>query len=85
MQGTSSTFQGVSDSVRQASPRTRVILGMIGIVATILVVWWIVGLLTPAPVKKNPPAPVRVAQAAKSTTDMVSATTGPLRSWLSQT
>ena len=63
MQGTSSTFQGVSDSVRQASPRTRVILGMIGIVATILVVWWVVGLLTPAPVKKNPPAPVRVAQA----------------------
>ena len=72
------TVGDFSDTVRQASPRTRVIAGMAGIVAVILVVWWVVGLLTPTPEKKVPSAPVRVAQAARQTVIISEHTVGTI-------
>lgn len=78
LQTVPASVQGFPEAMRQANPRTRLIVSGVAIVVVVLLVWWVVGLLTPAPVHKTPPAPVRVAQAASKTVIINEQTVGTI-------
>jgi multidrug efflux system membrane fusion protein len=78
LQSVPAAVQGFPETVRQANPRTRIILSIAAIAGVILAVWWVVGLLTPEPVKHIPPAPVRVAQASRKTIIIAEHTVGTI-------
>ena len=68
------TFQTVPTAVadfpgrwQQATPRARLIWGLLAIVVALLLGWMLVRAFTPAPAPKTPPAPVNVAQAIRKT------------------
>ena len=70
--------QELPQRFQRANPRTRIVLSILGILLLVLVVWKIVSALTPTPTPKIPPAPVRVAQAARKTVIIQEHTVGTI-------
>lgn len=61
LQAVPAAVQGFPDTVRQANPRVRLILSVVGIVVAVGLVWYVVNVLTATPPHVLPPPPVRVA------------------------
>jgi multidrug efflux system membrane fusion protein len=51
--------------LQQANPRTRLILGVAGIVVALAIVWYLVNAFTAPPARVIPPPPVRAANVAQ--------------------
>ncbi|HEY5339019.1 MAG TPA: efflux RND transporter periplasmic adaptor subunit [Rhizomicrobium sp.] len=78
MQTVPAAVQSFPDTIRQANPRTRLILGVAGIAAIILAIMYLNGAFSPVPEKKTPPAPVRVGQASSKTVIITEHTVGTI-------
>ncbi len=78
MQTVPAAVQSFPDTMRQANPRTRLIMSILGIVAAIALVWYVVGRFTAAPTPHVPPAPVRVGQAIRKTVVVSEHTVGTI-------
>ncbi|MGN6517240.1 MAG: efflux RND transporter periplasmic adaptor subunit [Rhizomicrobium sp.] len=61
LQAVPAAVQGFPDTVRQAHPRVRLILSVVGIAIALGLVWIVVNALTATPPRVLPPPPVRVA------------------------
>jgi multidrug efflux system membrane fusion protein len=73
-----SNRDAVQERFQRASPRTRIVASILGILFLVLVVWKIVEALTPTPVPKVSPAPVRVGQAISKTVIIQEHTVGTI-------
>jgi multidrug efflux system membrane fusion protein len=71
-----STIQGVPERIRRATPRQRLIGGIVLAILAALLVWWLIGLLFPAAPKKPPPEPVVVGIAARHDITVIEHTIG---------
>jgi multidrug efflux system membrane fusion protein len=60
LQAAPAAVKGFPETVRQAHPRTRLILGIIGIVLALAFIWAVINALTTPPPRVLPPPPVRV-------------------------
>ncbi|HEY2032473.1 MAG TPA: efflux RND transporter periplasmic adaptor subunit [Rhizomicrobium sp.] len=78
LQAAPAAVKGFPQAVRQANPRTRLILGIGGILLAIVLAWWITGLLAPAPKPHVPAAPVEVAQVGRKTVTVSEHTIGTI-------
>jgi multidrug efflux system membrane fusion protein len=76
LQTVPAAVQGIPQSFQQATPRLRLILGILAILLAAALAWYIVGLLTPAPAPHVPTAPVRVGQAIRKTVIVSERTVG---------
>lgn len=64
LQSVPAAVQGFPETMRQANPRTRLILSAAGVVAALAVVWYAVNAFTVPPARKMPLPPVRIAKVA---------------------
>jgi membrane fusion protein, multidrug efflux system len=67
LQTVPAAVQGIPQSFQQATPRLRLLLGIIGVLLAVGLAWYLVGLLTPPPPPHVSAAPVRVGQAIRKT------------------
>lgn len=65
LQSAPSAARDIPNAVRHANPRTRLILGVVGIVLALAIVWYLVNVFTTPPAHVIPPPPVRVAKVAQ--------------------
>jgi multidrug efflux system membrane fusion protein len=65
LQSAPSNARDFSKALRQANPRTRLILGVIAIAVALVIVWYLVNAFTAPPARVIPPPPVRAAQAVQ--------------------
>jgi multidrug efflux system membrane fusion protein len=71
--------QDVPGALRRADSRTRLILGIVGAVIALVLVWWVYHLLFPAKLAKAAPAaPVKVASVQRSTVTVTERTVGTI-------
>lgn len=56
-----SAARDIPSALRQTNPRTRLILGVVGIVVALAVVWYLVDAFSAPPARVIPPPPVRAA------------------------
>jgi membrane fusion protein, multidrug efflux system len=76
LQTVPAAVQGIPQSFQQATPRSRLILGILAILLVAALAWYVIDLLKPAPVHQVPPAPVRVGQAISKTVIVSERTVG---------
>jgi multidrug efflux system membrane fusion protein len=67
LQTVPAAVQAIPQSFQQATPRLRLLLGILGILLALGLAWYLSGLLTPTPPPRVPAAPVRVSQAIRKT------------------
>jgi multidrug efflux system membrane fusion protein len=67
LQTVPAAVQAIPQSFQQATPRLRLLLGILGVLLALALVWYLVGLLTPVPTPHVPAAPVRVGHAIRKT------------------
>ena len=60
-----SAARDIRSTLQQANPRTRLILGVVGIVVALAIVWYLVNAFTTPPARVIPPPPVRAANVAQ--------------------
>jgi multidrug efflux system membrane fusion protein len=78
LQTVPAAVQSFPETVRQANPRTRLILGVIGIIALVLGILYLRGVFSPAPVVKKPPVAVRVGEASRKSVLITERTVGTI-------
>jgi multidrug efflux system membrane fusion protein len=78
LQTVPAAVQSFPETVRQASPRTRLIWGLLGIAAIIALAWYASGLFNTAPPPKVPAAPVRVGVVVRKNVTVYEHTVGTI-------
>jgi len=78
LQTVPAAVQSFPETVRQASPRTRLIWSALGILVIIALAWYASGLFETAPPPKTPAAPVRVATAIRKNITVYEHTVGTI-------
>jgi multidrug efflux system membrane fusion protein len=78
LQTVPAAVQSFPETVRQASPRTRLIWGVVGIAAILALAWYVSDLFTSAPPPKVPAAPVRVSAAMRKNVIVYEHTVGTI-------
>ena len=78
LQTVPAAVQSFPETVRQASPRTRLIWGVAGIAAILALAWYASGLFASAPPPKVPAAPVRVSTAMRKNVTVYEHTVGTI-------
>ena len=78
LQAAPAAVKGFPETVRQAHPRTRLILGIVGALIALVLVWSVVNALTTPAEHVKPPPPVRVGTVTQSNVTAYEQTIGTI-------
>jgi multidrug efflux system membrane fusion protein len=77
LQAAPAAVKGLPETVRQANTRTRLIFGVVGIIA-LAIIWYVIDSLSATPEHAKPPPPVRVGTVTQSNVTAYEQTIGTI-------